>query len=76
MHLQFEHDFSTLLVKLLLRIVYPEAYPDVTPEMILSPTEGELETSEMDSLINQLKSVVCVSWLVSCLPLTECMHAR
>jgi len=44
-------------VKLLLEIIYPEKYPDVIPEMTLTPTEGELETSEMDSLIDQLKSV-------------------
>lgn len=65
----------TLSVKLLLEIIYPEKYPDVIPEMALTPTEGELETSEMDSLIDQLKSVVCVSCKVSC-SLAECMHFR
>ena len=65
----------TRLVKLLLKITYPDSYPDVMPEMTISPTEGELETSEMDSLIDQLKSVVCLSLADSCV-LAEYMHVR
>ena len=66
---------NTRLVKLLLKITYPDSYPDVMPEMTISPTEGELETSEMDSLIDQLKSVVCLSLADSCV-LAEYMHVR
>ena len=46
-------------VKCTLNVTYPESYPDVLPDLVLEPSEGELEQGEMDSLVDQLKATVC-----------------
>ncbi|THH05248.1 hypothetical protein EW145_g4944 [Phellinidium pouzarii] len=46
-----------LELKLLFKVVYPEAYPDTLPELAIEALEGYLETTEADSLIDQLKAV-------------------
>ncbi|PAV23711.1 RWD-domain-containing [Pyrrhoderma noxium] len=42
-------------LKCTFRVTYPESYPDVLPEFALEPSEGELDTDELDSLMEQLK---------------------
>ncbi|KAH8117414.1 RWD-domain-containing protein [Phellopilus nigrolimitatus] len=44
-------------LKLTLKLVYPETYPDVLPEFTIEPTEGDLDAGERDSLIDQLNTV-------------------
>lgn len=43
-------------LKCTLNVTYPESYPDVLPDLVLEPSEGELEQGEMDSLVDQLKA--------------------
>ncbi|KAF4576551.1 hypothetical protein EYR40_000793 [Pleurotus pulmonarius] len=44
-------------VKLLLKVHYPDAYPDVLPELSLEPVEGEFEDEELDALVADMESV-------------------
>jgi len=42
---------------LLFTALYPETYPDSLPELSLEPTTGDLDESEVNSLVEQLRSV-------------------
>lgn len=57
--------FSLLLslppVKLLLSVHYPDAYPDVLPELKLSTVEGDVTDSEIDALVNDLLTIVSIT---------------
>lgn len=48
-------------VKLTLYVRYPDDYPDVLPELSIEAVEGEVDDGEIDHLLNELRSVVCVS---------------
>ena len=45
-------------MKLTLNVRYPDGYPDTLPELILEPTEGELEDDELQHLLQELDRVV------------------
>lgn len=45
-------------MKLLLKVHYPNAYPDVLPELSLEPVDGEFEDEELDALVADMESVV------------------
>lgn len=50
---------SSSAVKLVLDVRYPDDYPDVIPELSLEPEEGDFSASELENLLNGLRSVVC-----------------
>jgi len=45
-------------VKLELHVHFSDDYPDVLPDLTLSPLEGEVDESEMVHLLDELKKVV------------------
>lgn len=47
-------------VKLTLDVRYPDEYPDVLPELELTPAEGDFDDAELDHLRSELQTVVCV----------------
>lgn len=51
-------------VKLTLDVRYPDDYPDVLPELSLEPVEGEVDDGEIDHLLGELRSVVCVYYML------------
>ena len=54
------HFLTSLVVKLALDVTYPENYPDVLPELSLEAIEGELEDTEIEQLMEDLRTVVSV----------------
>ncbi|KAF5315693.1 hypothetical protein D9611_004675 [Ephemerocybe angulata] len=44
-------------IKLLLSVHYPDAYPDVLPELKLTTVEGDVSDSEIDALIKDLLTI-------------------
>jgi RWD domain len=44
-------------VRLLLRVTYPDSYPDVLPELSLDVLEGTLNDQESDELISELNTI-------------------
>lgn len=46
-----------MLVKVLLKVEYPESYPDELPKLSLLALEGNLEDDEMDLLIEELETI-------------------
>ena len=49
-----------LPVKLLLSVHYPDAYPDVLPELKLTAVEGEATDNEIEALTRDLLAIVSV----------------
>jgi hypothetical protein len=49
---------TTCTVKLTLEVHYPTEYPEVLPELSISPVEGLLEESEQAELLKELSIVV------------------
>lgn len=47
------------IVLLALNVTYPDAYPDVLPELSLEAIEGEITDEEVSSLLDEMKTVVC-----------------
>ncbi|KAJ2916017.1 hypothetical protein MD484_g4383, partial [Candolleomyces efflorescens] len=45
------------LIKLLLSVQYPDAYPDVLPELSLTVVDGDLSEKEIDALIRDLLAI-------------------
>jgi hypothetical protein len=45
-------------VKLTLEVHYPTEYPEVLPELSISPLEGLLEEAEQAELLKELTTVV------------------
>lgn len=45
-------------VKLVLDVKYPDAYPDVLPELSINVLEGELDDDETSHLMKELQTVV------------------
>lgn len=46
-------------MKVTLNVHYGDEYPDILPTLTLEAVEGELEESEVDGLLTQLRAVVC-----------------
>jgi hypothetical protein len=42
---------------------YTDDYPDALPELSLEAIEGSFECDELDSLLTELRTVVCFSAL-------------
>lgn len=45
------------VIKLLLSVHYPDAYPDVLPELKLSTVEGDVTDAEIDALVRDLLAI-------------------
>ena len=45
-------------MKLVLDVKYPDAYPDVLPELSINVLEGELDDDETSQLMKELQTVV------------------
>ena len=50
-------------MKLTLDVRYPDDYPDALPELSIEAVEGEVDDGEIEHLLNELRSVVCVSYM-------------
>ncbi|TFK54906.1 RWD-domain-containing protein [Heliocybe sulcata] len=52
---EIEEGADKLLLKL--TVHYPEEYPDVLPDLSLEPAEGDLEEQDIETLLNDLRTV-------------------
>jgi hypothetical protein len=41
-------------------VCYTDGYPDKLPDLSLKAIEGELEDDELDSLLRELRTIVCI----------------
>ena len=46
-------------VTLLLKVHYPQHYPDVIPDLNIAASRGELSNEEVRSLLDRLRTTVC-----------------
>lgn len=48
-------------VKLVLEVQYTDGYPDTLPDLSVEAVTGSLEKAEIESLLQELREVVCRS---------------
>ncbi|KAJ7285858.1 hypothetical protein C8J57DRAFT_1050408 [Mycena rebaudengoi] len=54
-----DYDGPDQPVKLTLQVHYTSQYPDALPELSLNAVEGEIQDSEINELLDDLRAVVC-----------------
>jgi hypothetical protein len=49
---------NNVTVKLTLGVHYPDAYPNVVPDLTLEPVDGDFTEKELEYLVEDLKATV------------------
>lgn len=58
-------------MKLTLHVHYTDDYPDVLPDLSLTAVEGEIEDEELETLLEELKTVVRLLYIRNILQLFQ-----